>query len=239
MIKTEFEEAFSSDWLKRNVPDQRNEFVILRKIIPWGSIMKKLSQYYSPDKGKIGISLRIMVALLILQKLRKLSDREVVQRVRENDYLQYFCNVPEKNLNTFINETSPLSSFRKRLGVEGIAIVEEEIFDVLKWSGIMDRENCLMDSTVLNAAIVYPTDVQLVFKALKKMADVANHQKIAVWWNHKQVKKRLRAFGRDKKTHLSVYLEEFNGYFQEALRGFEIYCQDSKAYSVLSPLLPC
>jgi len=235
MISTEFQDAFSAQWLKVHLPNGHHELVILRKIIPWQWLIQQLSSFYSPDKGKFGTPLRIMTAVLILQFLRGLSDRKVLEGIQENRYMQYFCNVPDTDLFTFMNP-STLVKFRKRLGVKGIALIEEGLFGILKEAGIIKGEDCLMDSTVLEANIAYPTDVHLLWKALKKMQDAANRHQVNCWWDTQSIKKRWRVFGRDKKTPMIEYLQEFFGYFTQALTGFETIGSDWPEYAKFSPL---
>ncbi len=87
MIKDKFEVAFSSEQAESDITDSAHELVILRKIIPWEKIIVRLSRFYSDSKGPVGKSLRIMAALLIIARLRGLSDREVVRQVKENRYI--------------------------------------------------------------------------------------------------------------------------------------------------------
>jgi len=43
MIENTFNDNFSQEWIAKNITDPNNELVILRKIIPWEKIVKKLS----------------------------------------------------------------------------------------------------------------------------------------------------------------------------------------------------
>ncbi len=219
MIKTEFQEAFSEEWQRIHVPDA-HELAILRCMIPWQALIEAVSPYYSPNKGKVGNSLRIMIALLLVQRLYQLSDRDVVKRVQDSPYIQYFCNVPDSQRKTFVSPTSPLTRFRQRLGVEGIAKLEAEVFGQLKRANLIDRDDCLMDSTVLPANILYPNDVLLLWKALKKMQRVATAHHTEPSWDHPHAKQRWRAFNLDKKTPLATYLAEFFALFQGALASW-------------------
>ena len=110
----------------------------------------------------------MMIAILIIMRYYQLSDREVVKQIKENRYIQYFCNVPNMGLQTFLHPSS-LTVLRKRLGEEGIAIIEKEIFEALRRAGIIKNDNALIDSSVLESNIIHPNDVRLIFKALKKM----------------------------------------------------------------------
>ncbi len=83
MIKDKFETAFSSEQAESDITDSAHVLVILRKIIPQEKIIVRLSRFYSDSKGPVGKSLRIMAALLIIARLRGLSDREAVRQVKK------------------------------------------------------------------------------------------------------------------------------------------------------------
>ena len=110
----------------------------------------------------------MMVAVVILSRLRHLSDAGVIQAIRENRYMQYFCNVPDKGLATFLNP-STLCRFRKRLGTKGMAILEGVVFEQLRQAGVIQGDALLMDSSVLESNIIYPNDVRLLYKAFDKI----------------------------------------------------------------------
>ncbi len=219
MIESSFEEAVSKEWVKTQINDLTNELVILRQIISWQTIISQLTQFYESNSGRIGKSLRVMVALIILSRLRSLSDREVVNNVKENRYMQYFCNVPDKVLATFVNP-SVMSRFRQRLSEKGIVIIESNVFDVLQQSDVIRRDTLMMDSTVLSSNIIYPNDVLLIYKAFSNMCIFACCYELPFWWNQSHIKKQWRAFGRSKKGERAAYLTEFNALFVPALETF-------------------
>ncbi len=219
MIEPSFDEAFSKQWVKNQIKDSNNELVILRQIIPWQSIINQLTQFYKGNCGRLGKSLRVMVALVILSPLRSLSDRKVVSNVKENRYMQYFCNVPNTKLATFVNP-SLLCRFRQRLGEKGVAIIESNVFDVLRQSDVIKRDTLMMDSTVLSSNIIYPNDVLLIYKAFSKMCIFASSHGLPFWWNQSHIKKQWRAFGRSKQGERASYLKEFYVLFTPALETF-------------------
>jgi IS5 family transposase len=228
MIKSTFEEAPGQAWIKQNITNPTHDLVILRQVIPWQRIIERLIPFYDPQKGRFGSALRIMIAILIVAKLRQLSDRQVVSQVKENRYIQYFCNVPDENLQTFL-DSSTICTFRKRIGQEGAAIIETEVFDHLRRCGLIKGDTSLIDSTVLNNNIIYPNDVQLIFKAFGKMVSFAKTHHLALWWDHKEVKKHWRAFGLNKKQDRVTYLLQFHLLFVPAL---DIFWQKVEALDV-------
>ena len=228
MIESSFEEAFSQEWVETQITDSTNELVILRQVIPWQAIIIQLTQFYDDNSGRSGKSLRVMVALLILARLRCLGDRPVVAQVKENRYMQYFCNVPDADLANFVNP-SLLTRFRKRLGEKGIAIIETEVFELFRRVGIVKGDTLMMDSTALSSNIIYPNDVLLIHKAFGKMEIFARDHELSLWWDNPHIKKRWRAFGRAKKGERAAYLIEFYALFVPALETFRIHVESLEA----------
>jgi len=218
MITHTFQDAFSAQWIKTQVPHSTHDLIILRHILPWQSIIDHLTPFYDAQKGRHGQSLRTIVAISIVARLRQLSDRKVIEEVKENRYIQYFCNVPDQGLRTFMNP-STLCRFRKRLGEKGIAIIEEAVFDRLKEAQAIKVDMMLQDSTVLESPIIYPTDVTMLHKAFRKMAMVAAKAEIEVWWDETEIKQLWRAHHLDKSNFLA-YLCAFYLRFEPALETF-------------------
>ena len=224
MIESSFEEAFSKEWVRTQITDSTNELVILRQVIPWQAIISQLTQFYDNNGGRLGKSLRVTVALLILSRLRSLGDDKVVKQVKENRYMQYLCNVPDTELADFVNP-SVLCRFRQRLGEKGIAIIETEVFELLRRSGIVKGDTLMMDSTVLSSNIIYPNDVMLIHKAFSKMEIFARDYELSLWWDNPHIKKRWRAFGRAKKGERAAYLTEFYALFVPSLETFRTHVE--------------
>ena len=74
MIAQTFQDAFSPQWIKMHLPNATHDLILLHHIIPWQSIIERLTPFYNPQKGRSGHSLRILVATSILCRLRQLSD---------------------------------------------------------------------------------------------------------------------------------------------------------------------
>ncbi len=197
MIVKTINEVFSKEWGRANITNRIHPLVILRLIIPWEVIVTRLSRYYHDSQGPVGKPLRMMVALLIVAKWYGWSDRGIVEQVKENRYVQYFCNVPDKGLQTFLHPTS-LVKFRQRLGEAGMGVIEEEVFQRFRRAGVIEGEMALIDSSVLPNDIIHPNDVHLIVKAFKKMKQCAKLHNIEVWWDEGDVKRLWREFSLTK-----------------------------------------
>ncbi|MCK4518083.1 transposase [Candidatus Babeliales bacterium] len=177
--------------------------------------------YYADRQGRTGTSLRTIVAIFIVAKLRLLGDRPVVEQVKENRYIQYFCNVPDEELRTFMHHSN-LTKLRKRFGVKGMEILESAIFNVLRLAGIIKEDSMLTDSTVLPNDIIYPTDVGLIFKAFGKMKQFAKRYHIPFWWDEQDLKELWREYNLNrKKDEIIVYFLEFMLIYFDALQIFK------------------
>lgn len=95
--------------------DEENRWVILSKKIPWAELeedyKKKLS---GSDLGSPAKSLRMALGALIIKEKLQISDREVVEQIRETPYLQYFIGMEGyEDKEPF--DASMMVHFRKRL----------------------------------------------------------------------------------------------------------------------------
>lgn len=177
--------------------------------------------FYNDKKGRKGTSIRTIIAVFIVARFRFLSDRMVVNQVKENRYIQYFCNVPDENLSTFMHHSN-LTKLRKRFGVKGMETIESVIFNLLRIAKVIDKDSMLIDSTVLPDNIIYPTDVGLLFKAFQKMKQVAKPYHIPVWWDDLERNQLWREYNLNrKKGEIIHFFFEILLIFSEALRKFE------------------
>ncbi len=172
--------------------DPGNRWVKLSKIIPWDKLVNIYSKSLSSTKGKQSIDGRLAVGSLIIKHKLQLSDREVVETLKENIYLQYFVGFSGFQKKAAF-DASLLVHIRKRMGKEKFDLMNEEIIKVSekisskfsKSSKEKEDKNddstktnsnkppkekknkgkLKIDATVADQMIVYPTDHGLLNKA--------------------------------------------------------------------------
>lgn len=219
MIRESFHEVHTKSWKSLHIGDATHELVICRQIIPWEKILSRLRVFYK-ENGRYGKDLRVLVAIVILKKLRLLSDQRVIDLVQENRYAQYFCNVPDAELCHFLDR-STIVRFRQRIGVEGCQLIESLSFQRLVQSGAVVNDACLIDSSVLLNNVIHPNDVELLFKAFGKLLSWSGNRGIEPWWDHDLLKKRWRVFCLKKKQDRPRFLFEFYTLFVKASKCFQ------------------
>ena len=155
--------------------------------IPWDVLEEEFEKYYS-QVGRHAHPIRLMIGLLILKQLRNLSDESVVERWVENGYYQYFCGEAFFQWE-FPCHPTDLVYFRKRIGEKGVAKILQISID-LHGSKARERE-VLIDSTVQEKNITFPTDTKLYKKIAEKCVAIAEKECINLRQSYRRTLKKL------------------------------------------------
>lgn len=107
--------------------DEENRWVKLAGLVPWHKVEAEYSQQFEDSTtGQKAVSVQVALGALIIQQRLGLSDRETVQQITENPYLQYFLGLPGfQSKKPF--HPSLMVHFRKRLGEDVVNKVNEWI----------------------------------------------------------------------------------------------------------------
>lgn len=175
--------------------DPDNRWVVLAKKIPWDSLTNIYSkQLNNENKGADGINPRVIIGSLIIKHMCNFSDRETINAIQENIYMQYFIGY-----SSFSNEppfdASLFVGIRKRLGATQINEINEKILQLnqvlpeansnedegkskkeddhqqgdQEQKGIIENEGeLIVDATACPQDISYPTDLNLLNDAREK-----------------------------------------------------------------------
>jgi IS5 family transposase len=95
--------------------DDENRWVQLARLVPWAEAEKTYGQFFKDTfRGQQTISLHMGLGALIIQERMQLTDRETLESISENPYMQYFIG-----LSGFVMKPpfhhSMMTHFRKRL----------------------------------------------------------------------------------------------------------------------------
>jgi IS5 family transposase len=117
--------GFESPFSKHLNPS--NRWIILSKKIPWDELVGVYQKQMNNSKtGADGINPRVVIGSLIIKHMCDLSDRETVQQIQENMYMQYFLGFSSfSDAEPF--DASLFVEFRKRLGAEQMNAINEKI----------------------------------------------------------------------------------------------------------------
>ncbi len=103
-----------------------NRWVLMAQIIPWSEFEAEYAQNFATVMGAPAKSFRMALGALIIKEKLGISDRETVEQIRENPYLQYFIGK-----STYSNEapfdSSLLVYFRERICADIVNKINQEI----------------------------------------------------------------------------------------------------------------
>ena len=179
--------------------DSNDPLVSLADTINWEQFDDSFEKYYS-DNGRPAKPIRLMVGLLILKQLENLSDENAVLQWKRNPYYQYFCGLTEYQPALPCDPTD-LVYFRKRIGKEGV----EEIFamSVALHGKDAQEKQVIIDTTVQEKNVTYPTDGKLAIKMIHHLHRIAKEEEIQLRRTYiKEIKAhriKLRFFRHPKK----------------------------------------
>ena len=166
-----------------------HELYILAERINWDEIEQDLSEYYCGDNGRPSIPIRKIVGVVLLKRMFNVSDESVVDRWRENPYWQHFCG--EVNFqHHWPFDPTELIKFRQRMGERGMERILKISIDLFDRKEIHEKR-VLVDTTVQEKNITYPTDPKLQKRIVEKCRDIANNEGIILRQSYKRTLKQL------------------------------------------------
>ena len=106
-----------------------NRWVIPAGQIPWHQIEQAYGELFCDDNGCPAKSARMALGALLIKERLGTSDRETVEQITENPYLQYFLGLMEyQDAPPF--DHSMMTHFRKRFDKEMLAEINKSIVEV-------------------------------------------------------------------------------------------------------------
>jgi hypothetical protein len=103
-----------------------NRWVQLAQLIPWSEFEQEYAQNFETEMGPPAKSFRLALGALIIKEKLGVSDRETVEQIRENPYLQYFIGQLSYS-NEVPFDPSLLVHFRQRISAELVNQVNLEV----------------------------------------------------------------------------------------------------------------
>lgn len=169
-----------------------NRWIKMADSIPWDVFEKKYARLFKIKTGNVAKPLRTALGALIIQTKFQYSDRELVEQITENPYLQYFIGLPGYQKEPPF-DPSTLVLFRKRISAGMIAEANEYILskrnkkdddepkppagggsseDEQSNNKSDNKGTLILDATCAPVNIRYPQDVSLLNEAREKLETI-------------------------------------------------------------------
>jgi IS5 family transposase len=165
--------------------------VKLADAIDWTFLETRLGEVYDDDPGRPPLPTRLMAGLSILKHTYDLSYEVLGERWIENPYFQLFCG-EEFFQHTLPLERSSLTRWRQRMGEERLTALLQETLSVATRSGAAkpaDFRQVIVDTTVQEKAITFPTDAKLMHRARERLVRLAKKHGVLLRQSYARVGK--------------------------------------------------
>ena len=205
--------------------DRENRWVKLAEIMPWDDLADVYYQSLSKKYGPPAIDARIVIGAMIIKHKLTLDDREAIETIRENPYIQFFLGLSEYTYED-VFDRSLFTTLRYRMGLDKFDAMSVEIIKratVTKPKKPVEKDKAdhtdghdspakqtktepenqgklLLDATVADQMIVFPTDLGLVNRCREESERI-----IDVLCDTLQISPKPRTYRRSaRKQYLNV-----------------------------------
>lgn len=232
-----------------------NRWIKMADRIPWDEFEIKYAKLFPSGTGNVAKPLRMALGALIIQTKFQYADRELVEQITENPYLQYFIGLPGyQEVPPF--DASTLVLFRKRISAGMLMEVNEYLLahkddddnSNTPPSAGNSSENAAsdentnkgtltLDATCAPANIRYPQDVSLLNEARGKLETIIyrfckSYDLPLPRRYSKRARKDYLAFAKSKKhsaKKIRKALRKQLGYVARDIRYLERFMSDGYA----------
>jgi IS5 family transposase len=127
--------------------DPLNRWVKLSNNLPWDQLVNIYTKKLCSNFGAPGIDARMVIGSLIIKHKLTLSDRETIEMISENMYMQYFVGLSSFTTSPIFHHTE-FVHIRKRLNEADFNSMTEELMLV---AGIIEKPQEQINGTGTNA----------------------------------------------------------------------------------------
>jgi IS5 family transposase len=166
--------------------DPRQPLKQLAAQLPWAEFEQAFGKHYSAA-GRPAKPVRLMVGLLLLKQMFNQGDETVVAAWVQNPYWQYFCGMNEFQWQVPC-DPSDLVYFRQRIGEAGMQRILQVTVQ-MHGSAAQEKE-VVVDTTVQEKNITYPTNTKLTHKIIRRCWKLADRNGVKL---RRRYRKAVRA----------------------------------------------
>ena len=120
--------------------DPNNRWVKLAETIPWDELAIVYHRALHPTMGPPALPARVVIGAMIIKHMKKLSDEEVIEDIRENPYYQYFLGFSVFQYRT-VFVPSLFVEIRKRLGMDKLQEINQMFLSQLESKDTDDSDD--------------------------------------------------------------------------------------------------
>lgn len=167
--------------------------VKLAALIDWSVFEREWSTHFPSRRGRPATPPRLIAGLLYLQHTFACSDEALIWTWVENPYWQHFCGETYFQHEPPIDPSS-LTRWRQRIGEEGIEWLLTATIDAARTAKVIQAKSLdkvIVDTTVMEKAVAYPTDSRLLERGRQHLVKLADRLGLRLRQNYNRQAPRL------------------------------------------------
>ena len=171
----------------------KHPLVQLAELIDWSVFETRWAAFFPSRTGRPAISPRLIAGLLYLQHTFACSDDDLVWTWVENPYWQHFCGETYFQHEPPIDPSS-MTRWRQRVGEEGVEWLLTGTIEAARRGKVVKAksfEKIIIDTTVMEKAVAYPTDSRLLERGRQHLVKLAGTLGITLRQNYNREAPRL------------------------------------------------
>ena len=152
----------------------------LAQALDWSSFDNDFNKLSTSEVGRPPLPSRLLVGLHYLKALYDESDESVVAKWVENPYWQFFCGEQFFQHQLPCHPTT-LVKWRQRIGPDGMEKLLKQVLQSAQGQEAIkpaDIKRVIVDTTVQEKAITFPTDAKLYDKARRALVHQARQHQV-------------------------------------------------------------
>lgn len=216
----------------------KHELIQLAKEINWKTIETIVDDYFE-EIGRKGTPTRLVIGILMLQQISGLSDEMTVNNWVENPYWQFFCGYDFLQWEFPINP-STLVRWRRRIGKRGLEKIFTETIQTARQTQTIQTKSLkqvIVDTTVMEKNICYPTDGKLCHRMRKKLVEMAKTHEITLRQTYTRKSKKAlfqasRYFHARQMRRGRKQVKKLKTYLGRVVRDIQRKIADNREYKL-------
>jgi transposase, IS5 family len=162
--------SFGDGFIDRSLYELDEELRKVDELLSQSNLLKPFEALFDESLGRPGTAVGIYLRMMYLKFRWGLSYEEVEREVRERLPWRYFCHL---SLMDAVPDSTTLIKLNQRFGEERIAKLNQDLVRSLVKTRSIKPRRIRIDSTTLEAHIIYPNDVGVIHQAVNTLTRTA------------------------------------------------------------------
>lgn len=159
------------------------------KLLQDESFEEPIVDRFNTQRGRPTVPVRVYIRMMFLKHYTGLSYEDLVPEVTHNLMFRFFCRIP---IEQKVPDATALMKITTKYGEEVIDEMNQQLLKSLVQKKLIKGRKTRIDTTVVEANIIHPTDAGLLYEGIKKLTKAVTRIKQACGKGSRQSTKSIR-----------------------------------------------